>query len=177
MVEIKEEDMEFDEVLIKRVSTRKFKDQPLSDEDIKKLLFAAKRAPIGRGLYEDHRLTVVRNKDFIRAISGEYSEKNGKDTDSLYGAPTIIFVSSKGEDPIKIADTAIILENIALKATDLGIGSCYIWGLVNNLGKDGEYIKHLGLPEGFRPKSAIILGYTDDLPTSKDHDIEANFID
>lgn len=42
--------MDFYKVLEKRVSTRKYTDKKVSDENIKKLLDAAYKAPIGLGL-------------------------------------------------------------------------------------------------------------------------------
>ena len=89
--------MNFYDVLQKRVSTRSFTDQKVSEEDIKILLDAAKKAPIANGAYEACRLTVITDKSLIEEISREYNEFAGKESDSLFGAPLfLIFSSNKG---------------------------------------------------------------------------------
>lgn len=169
--------MDFDKVLSARVSSRKFVGGALSDEEIEKLLDAAKKSPIASGRYESIYLTVIRNEEFIREISDEYNVLKNKKEDSLYGSKTFIIVSSNKEDTSKYEDTGCILENITLKATEMGLGSCYIRGLVNGLGPDANYIKKLDLPEGFYPVSGIILGKVDEKLSGKDHQMKVNYID
>ena len=68
------------------------------------------------------------------------------------------------------------MENIALAATSLGLGSCYIRGLVNKLGADAHYIDKLGLDEGYNPVSGIVIGHSGEDLIGKDHEIITNFI-
>ena len=93
--------MDFDKVLSARVSSRKFVGGALSDEEIEKLLDAAKKSPIASGRYESIYLTVIRNEEFIREISDEYNVLKNKKEDSLYGSKTFIIVSSNKEDTSK----------------------------------------------------------------------------
>lgn len=170
--------MNFDEVLNKRVSTRSFSQEKISDDLIEKLLVAGQKAPIANGQYEKTALTVIRNKKLLQEMNQEYRDyKNDQNSNSLYDAPMMIMVSSSKDNTSRFEDAGCILENIALKASELNIGSCYIRGLVNNLGKDAKYIKKLNLKEGFFPVSGIILGYSEKKLKGKDHKIEINFID
>ena len=168
--------MDFYDVLSKRVSTRKFTDESVSDEDINILVDAANKAPIGMGQYDQSRLTVIKDKSFIREISQEYKEFTGKESDALYNAPVFIIFSSSKDTSIRFEDAGCVLENIALAATSIDLGSCYIRGLVNALGKNGKYIERLKLEEGYYPVSGIIIGHSQDEIKGKDHSIKINYI-
>ena len=168
--------MDFYDVLSKRVSTRKFTDEKLSNEDIKILIDAANKAPIAHGEYEKCRLSVITDKTFIEEISKEYQEKFEKKSDPLFNAPLFIIFSSSKDITSKYEDAGCVLENIALAATSLNLGSCYIRGLVNNLGKEAKYIDKLKLDEGYYPVSGIIVGHSEDELKGKDHNIITNYI-
>lgn len=168
--------MDFYDVLSKRVSTRKFTDEKLSNEDIKILIDAANKAPIAMGQYDASRLTVIEDRTLIKEISEEYKEFTGKESDALYNAPVFIIFSSNKDNTSKYEDAGCVLENIALAATSLNLGSCYIRGLVNNLGKDAKYIDKLKLDEGYYPVSGIIVGHSEDELKGKDHNIITNYI-
>ena len=168
--------MDFYEVLGKRVSTRKFSDEKVSDKDIEKLIDAANKAPIGMGTYDECRLTVIRDKSLIKEISKEYMEKMDKKSDPLFDAPLLIIFSSSKENDLRFQDAGCVLENISLAATSLNLGSCYIWGTFHNLGKDGAYIEKLNLDDGFSPVSGIVIGHPESELVGKDHIIPTNFI-
>lgn len=169
--------MDFYEVLEKRVSTRKFTDQTVSDKDIEKLIDAAYKAPIGLGAYDKSRLTVIKDKSLIEEISKEYMDKLDKKADSLFNAPLlIIFSSDNKKNDLRFQDAGCVLENIHLAATSLGLGSCYIRGVFYALGDEGKYIEKLNLDEGFYPVSGIVIGHSEDELLGKEHNIKTNII-
>ncbi len=168
--------MDFYEVLEKRVSTRKFTDQKVSDEDINILLDSAYKSPIANGLYDECRLTVIKDKSIIEEISNEYNQKAEKTNDSFYDASLFILFSSSKDTNAKYEDAGCVLENISLAATSLNLGSCYIRGAINNLGADAKYIEKLSLDEGFFPVSGIIIGHSENKLEGKSHTIKTNFI-
>lgn len=169
--------MDFYEVLEKRVSTRKFTDQTVSDKDIEKLIDAAYKAPIGLGAYDKSRLTVIKDKSLIEEISKEYMDKLDKKADSLFNAPLlIIFSSDNKENDLRFQDAGCVLENIHLAATSLGLGSCYIRGVFYALGDEGKYIEKLNLDEGFYPVSGIVIGHGEGELLGKEHTIKTNII-
>ena len=66
--------MEFREVLARRQSVRSYNGTPVTDSEITALLEAANASPIGRGLYQNVHLSVVRSKPLLKqvaAIAGE----------------------------------------------------------------------------------------------------------
>lgn len=168
--------MDFDKVLENRVSTRKFLDEKLSDKEIEKLLIAAKKSPIGHGYYDSLILTVITNEDLIREISEEYNKKANKTSDSLFAAKTFILFSSNKTNTCEYEDCGCVIENICLKATDMGLGSVYIRGAIHTLGKDANYVKKLNLPEGFRPISGVAIGKISEQLKGKVHEMRVDFI-
>lgn len=71
-------------------------------------------------------------------------------------------ISAKPKDDgqmVYIADVGCILENMQLAATDIGLGSVYLWALLNRIPQSPQFVASLELPEGFKPVSALALGY------------------
>lgn len=151
----------YDAILARR-SVRKFYDQPISLAVMSKLLLAGNCAPIGRGQSQSMFLSVVQTPKLLEEIKQEARKKFNL-PDALYGAPALVVVSSCGDsmfENIEYANAACIIENIMLAATDLELGSVYIWGAVTAFRDNAEICAELNLPEGFRPVSAVALGYT-----------------
>ena len=113
-------------------------------------------------------MTVVTNKAFMDKLNADTAAMMGRpDAVALYGAPTLIIVSSTlpggARDNVAYSNAACIVENIALAAVELGIGTCHIWGAVRALNANPELLKELKLPEGYVPCCAVILGRTDEI--------------
>ncbi len=154
--------MELLQVLKTRKSCRQYLEGQISDADLDKIILAGNTAPVGMGRYQNIQMTVVQNADMLNRISSECSESwNGKTFDPRYGAPTLIIVSEIPEKAdIQVADVACVVENMHLMATDLGLGSIYLWGFIQYL-KDNEKLKaDLGIAVGYVPVSALAVGYS-----------------
>lgn len=84
----------------------------------------------------------------------------------------LIVISSKKFPPqmenVMYSNSAIMSHNIALAATSLGIGSCYIWGATAALSTDKELLSLLNLPDEFIPCCGICLGKTNEIYEKKD---------
>lgn len=169
--------MEFDKVIDKRVSTRKFLDKKIEREYLEKIVKAGKKAPVGKSLYENMAITVITNKDFIKEILEEAREiVNDPKANPIYSAPYLIIISAKDGHVTRLEDTACIIENMSLKATDLEIGSCYIRGMFERFDKNARFIKKLNLEENFYPVHGLILGYAKEELEGKNHQIKTNYI-
>lgn len=168
--------MEFDKLLEKRVSTRQFLKEKLSDTEIEKLLDAAKKSPMGCGFYDMAHLTVITDKNLIEQMAEEYKEITGKNADPFFDANTFIMFSSKKDDTCAYEDAGCVIEHICLMATQMGLGSCYIRGPINAMGDKAKYIKKLELPLGFRPISGVVIGKIDKELVGKVHEINVNYI-
>ena len=175
--------MDFFELLRYRKSTRKFTSEPISDEDVLKILTAANSAPVGSNFYQDLHLTAVLDRDIldklseaarkrlddketIRKIYGDSPKVNlnPKVFDPFHGAPLVIFVSHRKQDlqpGIEYSNVACIAYSMHLAATGLGLGSCLMWAPLEAMREIPELDNTtlLNLPEGFEPLLGIAIGH------------------
>lgn len=171
------------ENLFSRKSIRTYNGKSITDEELNLILKAAYASPVGRARFDTLSLTVITNRDYLDRWE-DYCEKMS-DHRPFYGAPTVILVSSLIPESdlksvnVNFSNAAILVQNMAVAATELGIGSCHIWGAVRFLNDNEKLLGELNLPEGMVPCCAITLGYTDekyelrDIPEDK---IRTNFI-
>ena len=155
------------ETICSRKSVRSYNGENITQAELEQLLKAAYAAPVGRKAYDTLIMTVVTNKAFMDKLDADTAAMMGQpDAVALYGAPTLIIVSSTlpggARDNVAYSNAACIVENIALAAVELGIGTCHIWGAIRALNDDPELLKELNLPEGYAPCCAVILGHTDE---------------
>ncbi len=148
-----------------RRSTRKFKADQVPDESIQKIIEAGQTAPLAMGNDKTTHITVVQNREVLEMIRKccmkESRKTPGKMLDSLYGAPVFIILSAAdvSDDHIEYCDVACVIENMILEATNLGLGSCYIWGCLRKLRKSPETMAKLNIPDGYEILSAMVCGY------------------
>ena len=152
--------MEFHDVVRLRRSTRAFTSEQVTEEQLQQVLDAAQLAPIAGGAYSMSHLTVVQDEALLDQIRTNCSFQK-KHLDPLYGAPTLIVVSATGpsDDCIEYSNVACAIENMTLAATDLGLGSVYLWGFLRKLRNQPELLDALQLPDGYTPLSAMALGH------------------
>ncbi|MFU0828573.1 MAG: Nitroreductase [Lachnoclostridium sp.] len=154
------------EAILKRKSVRSFSDK-LTKEELKTILKAAYASPVGRAMYENVHLTVITNKELLEKIdSNGAAFFQNPAIHPLYNAPVLIIVSAKlanSADNVGYSNCAIIVENMALAAVEMGLGACHIWGATAALSKNQELLKELKLPEGFTPCCGIVLGKTNEV--------------
>lgn len=175
--------MEYFDLLKHRRSTRKFTEKQITQKELSEVLFAANSAPVGSNLYKDIYLTVVQNKEILTKLSqaaakrfenktrlkeilGEYKPdiKTEKIYDPFYGAPTVIFVSHRNQNVqpgIEFSNVACVTYSMHLAATDLGLGSVFMWFALESMRElpelDHSYL--LNLPNDFTPLLGIAIGY------------------
>ena len=168
------------EAIAKRKSTRNYKQEQISEDSLQIILKAGCAAPIAMARYDSLHITVVQNQallDQIETTTEELIFKTmGVRRKTLYGGKTLILVSST---PIHRAGTeyinvGIVVENMVLAATDLGIDSVILGGAPGAVAQDSELIKELGIPEGFTPLSGVVLGYGAEDTPAKEHSIAIN---
>ena len=156
--------METLEAIAKRTSTRKFKETQISEENLQAILKAGMAAPVGSGAYNSLHITVVQNQSVFSKINAAVTElifkMMGKKMDKNFGAPTMIFVSSKPAmmPGLEYANTACVLENMAIAATSLGIDNIIWGGASSAVEQNAELRKILEIPEGYKPILCISLG-------------------
>lgn len=167
--------MELMKAIAMRKSTRSYKAEQISDESLTVILHAGCAAPVGMGAYDTVHLTVIQNSNLLdkitKATANVFGNPNMK---PFYGAPTLIVVSAKPNEKVPTigtANAACIIENMALAATDLGLGSVYLMSFLPSFSADKELLKELNLPEGFVPISGIALGHPTE-PLTKEKELK-----
>lgn len=154
------------DTIYSRKSVRSYTGESISEEELDIILKAANAAPVGLAKYENMHLTVISNADLLKKIEANAAQAMGNpDLHVCYGAPMFILVSTREPAPtgqnIAYSNAAIIAHNMALVATELGIGTCHIWGAIGTLAANPELVKEFNLPEGFIPCCGVVLGKTD----------------
>ena len=158
--------MELNEVLLKRRSIRKFTDEPVSEEDVLKLLHAGMSGPsaCNRTPWE---FFVVTNPEILEKLrkSARYSKIK---------APLAIVVCGNLSkalplqlSPFWIQDCSAATENILLKATDLGLGA--VWCGVHPMKRAEKNVSEaLSLSEKLVPLNIIHIGHPAEFPEPRD---------
>ncbi len=155
--------MELTTVFNTRKSVRSYTGEAISEQTLEKLLHAANASPVGLAKYETLHLTVVKRAEVLEEIERNAAQLFRAERKFLYGAPTMIIVSTSATDNVGYSNAAIVAHDMSLAAVDEGVGVCHIWGSTIALAANKELIAKLGIPEGFTPACAIIVGKTDEV--------------
>lgn len=155
------------ENLYSRKSIRSYNGESITEEELKEILKAAYASPVGRAQYDSLQLTVISNQEYLEKWKAQMAAATGNPAlNPFYGAKTVILVSSTvAPGPaanINYSNADIVVHNMSLAATELGVGACHIWGVISALNGNAELVKELNLPEGMVPCCAIALGHTDE---------------
>lgn len=162
--------MEFSTLLKTRKSTRSYKPAQIKKEELEKVLLAGYAAPVGSGKYDTLHFTVIQNAGLLAQIAEAHAKAaNQPGSSPFYGAPTVVLLSTSRKDSsVAYANAGCIIENMALAATELGLGSVYLFGFLNALNSQPELLKKLNLPQDFLPISGIALGYPTEPLTARE---------
>ena len=172
----------FENIMTRR-STRKYLDQPVSQELLEKIIETGRYAPSGGNSQSNHFL-VIQNKQIIdhliKMVEKAFSQmeitenmyRSLQNSINLskkggyvfcYNAPVLIIVANKKDYGNNQADCALAIDNMMLEANELDLGSCYI-NQLKWLNEDQEilsYLQSLGMKEDERVYGSLIVGYPD----------------
>lgn len=148
------------ENIIERRSCRAYKPEMIKEEELDLILEAGEWAPSGMGKQASV-IVAVKDRDTVRKLSEINARIMGTDSDSFYGAPVVAVVLADTNRPTYVEDGWLILENMMLAATSLGIGSCWIHRAKETFeSEEGrELKKKWGVPESYAGVGNVILGY------------------
>lgn len=159
-------------IIAKRRSIRKYQNKEVSTDLIKEVVDAARLAPSGNNAQPSRYLIIKDEK-----IKKKLKENKVFKQEFVYKAPVIIVccgdpetypkekLESGFDDPYKIRavrDVSIAAQNLVLRATELGLGTCYIgWR------HKGRIKKVLGIPKNYVVPFVITLGYPAEKPKAR----------
>ena len=167
------------DAIASRYSCRSYTAEPVSRADLEALALAGVQAPSSRGNAPWY-LAMVTNRDIIDEINAAalnmmrrhapdaYDDVQARGTDLFFNAPALIVVATRDTHDYTSSelDAGLLVENIVLAATSLGLGTC-ICGYATQAFRDerddhGERLsKLLGFPWGYHMTVAIMVGHPD----------------
>lgn len=143
--------METTDAILKRRSIREFSEKIIANDDLIKLIEAARLAPTARNEqpWEFIVITEVNKRRELSKITGN----NGAFISNAQAVIVVFCLNTK----YYLEDGCAATENILVSATDLNIGSCWIAG--DKKPYCEEIKKLLNVPAEYNLVSIIALGY------------------
>jgi nitroreductase len=161
-----------------RRSVRAYQTRPVPRELLEELLWAAVQAPIPPVSGNDPWAIMVfqgveplerygvRARDYAfehqpAGRSWEWTTRPGFRV--FWGAPALVLFCAKASNPEAPFDCCRAAQNFVIAAHARGLGSCWVGAPIPWLSDPGVR-SELGVPEGFIPSAAIVLGYPAEQP-------------
>jgi nitroreductase len=151
--------MDLFKAIRERRSIRKYKDEPIDDSAIEKILDAARWAP-NAGNYNSWRFVVITSPAKMKLLL-----QFCPGIDDVPAAIIVVCAKPKQKrlkDATRLmymADCAIATQNIVLAAYSLNIGSCVVISFA-----DKALREILNIPEDVQPYLLVTLGYASEVP-------------
>lgn len=148
----------------KRSSTRGYLQEGLTEEEQNLIIKAGLQAPTANNRREIHISVVEGNNPVLAELDEEKNRLRGigiQPHNFYYEAPVVFFISAESAFGWNSLDAGIAVENMALAAESLGLGSLII-GCIKDamLGEKGAYFaQKLQIPEGWEYKIALAAGH------------------
>lgn len=160
--------------ILNRRSYRAYKPEQITKEELSAILDCGLSAPSAMNS-QNWYFTVIQNKDLIdwmneqvkpelpQASRERMIARNGGNEgySVFYNAPTVIWVSGSKDDKYSAMNCSFAAQNMCIAAESLNIGTCIIGmaTLMFDTPKGGDYMKELGISDGYKPMYAICFGY------------------
>lgn len=158
--------MDVFEAIKSRRSVRAFTDEPVSREEVMKLIDAARWAP-SAGNIQPWEFIVVREPKVKQGLAQAALNQT-----FIEEAPVVIVVcanqqrsgrgyGSRGVNLYCLQDTAAATQNMLLTACALGLATCWIGAF-----QEEEARKVLNIPNGLRPVAIVPVGHPAERPVA-----------
>ncbi len=148
------------DVIIKRRSVRKFREQTVHEETILRILKAGILAPTAKNRQE-WKAVIITDKELIKKFPQICNGQEFTGTASFI----IALVSKENEYTMRcginagIVDSSLVMQNMVLQAIEEGLGSCYIGSFSQEKAKE-----LLNVPEPMKIVQLIVVGYPAEEP-------------
>lgn len=155
---VEREKMELFEIMRRRKSVRQYQEDAISQEKIEAILEAALLAPTSRGLNETD-FIVVREPSMLEKLS-QVKKAGGGMLKKAACAIVVCGDSVRGDTWIE--DSSIAMTYMHIKATELGLGSCWVQIRLRKDeegGEAGENVRGLlKIPDHYQVEAILSLG-------------------
>ncbi len=152
------------ETIEQRYSVRGYSEEKLTEEELDALLRAGLQAPTATNRQEIHITVADGSHPILREIEELKNVQRGivdPPHNFYYEAPTVFFLSAEQEFSWSAVDAGIAVENMALAAESLGLGSLIIGCVKDALNgeKKDYFARELRFPEGYAFVIALAVGH------------------
>lgn len=152
------------ELILKRRTIRRFKQSPISENALEKIVNAARFAPSGGNL-QPCEFIIINEKLIVDQIFktlkwAAYIAPAGNPPEGKRPvAYIVVLINTAKRNSGGESDAAAAIMNIILIALEMGIGSCWLGAI------DRDPIRTiLQIPETYKIDSVVALGYPDEEP-------------
>ena len=144
-----------------RRSCRAYQPEQIKPEELRAVLDAGTWAPTAMNR-QSPVIVAVQDKATRDRLSQMNAAVMGRDGDPFYGAPTVLGVLADSTIPTWVEDGSLVLGNLLLAASSIGLGSCWINRAreVFDTPEGKDFLRKWGLdPARYRGVGNCILGY------------------
>jgi nitroreductase len=149
--------MQVFEIIQKRRSIRKYKNIIIPEEDIEKLIDAARLAPSAAN-GQNWKFVIISDQKIKNTLVPVCGNQEWVGTCSH----VIVGIVDPNFNKWYQVDIAIALEHITLEATELGLGTCYIGRFTEE-----EIKRILKIPQDKKIIALLTIGYANEKPESR----------
>ncbi|WP_339227525.1 oxygen-insensitive NADPH nitroreductase [Oceanobacillus sp. FSL K6-2867] len=166
------------ETILNHRSIRKFKDEPVTKEQIHTIIKAARQASTSSNVmaYTIIGITDTSLKEELYKVSGHLHVKNNAHLFIFCG--DLNRINQLADDTVSIEDNlesteqfivatidaALAAQNATIAAESMGLGICYIGSLRNDINRVNELLE---LPQHVLPLFGLVVGHPDHQPDIK----------
>jgi nitroreductase len=171
------------DVIKKRKSVRKFKQEQITDEEMQLIVEAGQLAPSGHNSQTSHFVVIQKQEvlnELRELVKAEFAKMEFDETtyssiktsitlskkgkyNFMYNAPILIVATNLRGYGNAMADCSLALGNMMLMATELNIGTCWInqlkWLTDNETVK--KYLEKIGISADEMVCGCLSVGYSD----------------
>lgn len=144
-----------------RRSCRAYQPEQIKPEELQAVVEAGTWAPTAMNR-QSPIIVAVQDKATRDRLSALNAQIMGRDGDPFYGAPTVLVVLADRQIPTYVEDGSLVLGNLLLAASSIGLGSCWINRAKETFDREEgkALLRQWGLdPERYRGVGNCILGY------------------
>ena len=108
-----------------RRSCRAYKPEQITAEELEAVTTAGTWAATAMGR-QSPVMVAVQDKETLAELSRLNAAVMGTQNDPFYGAPTAVLVLGEKNNPNGVQDASLVMGNLMLAASGIGLGSCWI---------------------------------------------------
>ncbi|MCR4588105.1 MAG: nitroreductase family protein [Lachnospiraceae bacterium] len=152
------------EAITKRSSTRGYTVEKLTEVEIKNIIEAGLKAPTAANKQEIHFSVLDGDHPALKELEEEKNRLrnlSNLEHNFYYEAPTVIILSADASYKWSPLDAGIAVQNMALAAEEMGLGSLIIGCIYDALRGDKKdaFSAKFAFPEGYEYEIAIAVGH------------------